>query len=399
MLIRNKFDNRGGARPGAGRKRARSAAPGEDGGGPRVAGQAPIRQAPQVEAPALQQPEDGEIAVENAGDHQANAVAGDPNENRPVAAIVPQTPPPDDEANGSGQQLEQVDAEPRFFAPDLQAHVDHGPPTEEEEEDEEVDEVDENFDEEPGLHQSTKDGIVEKYLRATVADIKIQFKNSTGDFYKQVTERGDMWHRPPDPTFDVWKKARAFRPDIRPDAFYYPDIFVWVPDMVFPGFVVNCMKCGCEAKDRGWSDARRVIGLHRHYYLLTRRHTCNHCNEDFRPTSPGYLATLPRHLQYLFPAVLTKRSAIDRLIVEQLGSFLDSGMPSNAIASMIRENHRRFYTETAVQYYSVVIDASAMPKQGEKIDNKTVPRFSPFDDRAGYNGFSPSGKLFRLLTL
>lgn len=356
MSTRNPFETRGGSRYKSGRKLKRARTDdGDDDDQPTA--QAAILPAP----PGVIRPA---------------------HDDAPVRSL-------DDEVEEDDEDGE-VHAEPGFFAPELQAHADNAPPP-----DDEIGDVDENFDDDPALNDTNQVGIVERYLGAAVAVIKRELEKKNGGFYQQVTERGDMLHRPPNPVAALWKKIiKDRKTDVSPDPFYYPDIFVWVPELVFPGFKVNCMKCNREANNHGWSDVRRVIGLHRNYYLLTRRHTCKHCEEDFRPTTPGYIQTLPRHIQFMFPAVLTKRSAIDRLIVEQLDSFVDSGMPSNAIASMIRENHRRFYTETAVQYYSVILDAcefQATQPFGPRIDKKSVARFSGFQDSTGYNGFAPSG--------
>jgi hypothetical protein len=356
--------------PNKRQKKTQSPAPVEHNNDPQDMPEEPIQQLPGE--PAKQQVEPPEAAEKDGA---------------PLEAEQPQ------EQQQNVQPEQEDTPEP---ARTFMGHVDVDPEPVVEEGD-----VDEKYDDLPAFTIPPKDvGVIGPYLEATIVELKRQLDEKEGPFYTQVVERGDMWHRPPDPSPIIWNKIikeQAIATTINPDMYYHPEICVWDPQLMYPGFKVNCIKCKREASQNGWSSPRRVIGLHRNYYLLFRRYDCKSCKLDFRPSTSGFLNTLPRHIQHSFPATLTKRSAIDQTIVDMLDSFVDGGMPSQTIASTLSENHRRHHSVLWRNYLSVIVDAHDYAKmqirKNGPFDSTKVGRFSAFDDPKGYNGFAPSGKI------
>ena len=64
---------------------------------------------------------------------------------------------------------------------------------------------------------------------------------------------------------------------------YYRDMKLWLPDVQWGReSMPNCPTCGenRHVGAHGFRDnrvARRIIGLEDHYYMMSRRYICHHC--------------------------------------------------------------------------------------------------------------------------
>ena len=99
---------------------------------------------------------------------------------------------------------------------------------------------------------------------------------------------------------------------------YYQDVHVWLPDEEF-GMSPPCYS--------GKPPARCVIGLISHYFLMTRRYICHHCEKvdiDPKPkyTFCGYneesVEHLPRRHGLELPVLLTHKLVIDKQLISMM---------------------------------------------------------------------------------
>ena len=101
--------------------------------------------------------------------------------------------------------------------------------------------------------------------------------------------------------------------------------------------------------------ARRIVGLNVNYYIMSRRYICHDCkfqhittvNElndvnrtNLKPyTFTAYnsrsLALYPFGYGDKFPAFLTWRSGVDKVVIDLMRSLFDKGLRPKAFASML----------------------------------------------------------------
>ena len=65
----------------------------------------------------------------------------------------------------------------------------------------------------------------------------------------------------------------------------------------------------------------------------------------FSPWHPEVLRQLPRDLLMLFPAIIFRRSAVDKKIATRIEQALMRGVGLKAVADDIRENHLLHFHE------------------------------------------------------
>jgi hypothetical protein len=218
--------------------------------------------------------------------------------------------------------------------------------------------------------------------------LKSQLDRYEKDIERRFATDG-FWIRAPPP---VSRVLRSPKPS--PSPFYATDIFVWMPDRQL-GFDIPCPSCGkLETIGHGKSDFRRVIGLDRHYFLVSSRRRCNACSASFLLHDRKVIASLPTFVQSDFPAWLTHRSGLDITVVQLMRSCFNSSMGPSSFAELLRENHTRRYHHLCRHYYSIL--HKRMERQFNMGDisrhlfNHSFESFSTFSDSKGYNGYLPS---------
>lgn len=261
-----------------------------------------------------------------------------------------------------------------------------------------------------------------KELEKLAQSVRLALKNQGG------------WLIPDDPLATVTNMVRSGNSLPKPDPFYLSKVFIWDPKTLY-GVDVYCPNCKSPARLKGWANhPRKVYGLHEPYYLLSRRYCCSTGNclsknstqdsdsdrEDqggsdvftsrdsksspktfsFLASSDAILSQMPDHLQIAFPAVLSKRSGLDKKVLHEHRIGADCSQGPEALASKIREYYCQSYHSKFTQYMSLVYAILGRQKRlrqlpiGEKRILPTrdnIPIFSTFKDVTGYNGSSPSG--------
>lgn len=154
--------------------------------------------------------------------------------------------------------------------------------------------------------------------------------------------RSTLWVAQPEhPEFTL--KALGDLPS--PETYFLQPIGFWLPDQIW-GVRPFCPDCrgNSSVEARGWVTApRRVLGLHSHWYLDTRRYYCGGCKKTFCATDPGSIESMPPWIQARFGVLITRRCAIDdtltRFIVDQFNALSVS-----AITVRINQwHHETFY--------------------------------------------------------
>ena len=120
----------------------------------------------------------------------------------------------------------------------------------------------------------------------------------------------------------------------------------------------------------GWNPQNRTVhGEHFNYLLIGKIYSCKACRAassgkgkgkagsggaggpgagrripyKFAPWHPGVLKLLPRDLLELFPAVILRRSAVDKKLMTRVEQTLVSPIGLKTLADHVKENHLRHY--------------------------------------------------------
>ena len=129
--------------------------------------------------------------------------------------------------------------------------------------------------------------------------------------------------------------------------------------LVANGLVTSQVVCD------GWDpQTRTVYGEHFNYQLIGKQYFCKACRAKssgkgkgkagshgarsntgykFAPWHPGVLKLLPRDLVELFPAVILRRSAVDKKLMTRVEQTLVSSMGLQTLADHVKENHLRHF--------------------------------------------------------
>jgi len=240
--------------------------------------------------------------------------------------------------------------------------------------------------------------------------------------------------------------------------YYFRDIKVWLPDVQF-GNEKGTPPCGCcgsaaNVVIHGFRDnhyGRRVLSLHGHYFVISRRYKCTECEKEaqelrsaavraakaaglgvvgadddggdddggddedpnlddddaeeereggqahVRRKAPSYtfMAHDARSLQLLphgygndFPAVLTWRAGVDKSIVDLLRPLSDKGVRHAAISDILLELHTKAYWRT----YEKREHLLALKMESGLHSVGDFPMFSTFQDPSKYAGAVPTGR-------
>lgn len=132
---------------------------------------------------------------------------------------------------------------------------------------------------------------------------------------------------------------------------------------------------------------------------MTRRYICHHCSEKnknvrracaFRGYTLRSLKALPNNLHLNFPAILTYRIGIDKLLVDLMRSLFDGGIKPNRFRQIINELHHKEHMRLAITHESKRknIDSYFRSNQNEH------KLFSSFYDKKHYNSFVPTRQFF-----
>ncbi|KAJ7852387.1 hypothetical protein B0H14DRAFT_3137162 [Mycena olivaceomarginata] len=187
--------------------------------------------------------------------------------------------------------------------------------------------------------------------------------------------RGDFYWRPPHPVFSLQREFGS-----NPDMVYWRDVFVWLPHLL-PGF--NDKRI-----------ARCIRSMPADFFLLTNRFVCDEqrdnnpgCGKNYQGSDPDMIAQLPRFVQVAFPAYISARGAISKLMMSQMANTFAACFGPAPFAALVSEIQYRSHADRELMYLAAA----------EFYGQSEVPPFSAFNDRNGYAGSPPSTPYLKAL--
>ncbi|KAK7019948.1 hypothetical protein R3P38DRAFT_2536008 [Favolaschia claudopus] len=201
--------------------------------------------------------------------------------------------------------------------------------------------------------------------------------------------RGHFFDRPAHPVFALHNSMKGA--GLNPRDLYLRDVFIWLPYLL-PGCPKRFL-CACGAalsRNAGFNDdpiARRVRHIPDDFFLFTNRFVCDGrrlnepgCGTSWQGTDPHVLAQLPRHVQVAFPAYISPRGAISKLMVRLMRNSFSHRLGAAPFAEMVAEVQYLSHADSELMYTAA---ANSYGQTG-------LTRFSAFDDPKGYAGSPPS---------
>ena len=214
------------------------------------------------------------------------------------------------------------------------------------------------------------------------------------------------------------------------DGSYYRDVKIWLPDVQWgKDCTPVCPNCdtNCNVSFHAWRSnhyGRKIIGMKENYFTLSRRYKCSKCYEDHikwksdiqrvateqgariefvgdeQAQSKNYtfMAWNSRSLQMMpysygekFPAVLSHRSGLDKLVVDLMRPLFDKGVRPEALSNVLLELHSKQYTTYFIEREQALQKSrTGMGAGGNAAINNEM--FSEFSDKAKYDGTVPTGR-------
>ncbi|KAI8983661.1 hypothetical protein BDB01DRAFT_835291 [Pilobolus umbonatus] len=147
-----------------------------------------------------------------------------------------------------------------------------------------------------------------------------------------------------------------------PDNLYEPDVFIWLPHLLFGrGFKkIACPECRSDKITiKGYNDepfARRIICEEKSFYLMTIRYKCNnfspstYTKETFQGTDEKVIRQLYPNAQRLFPAVLSPRSGFSKRLLESIRRDIQFSNGPDRILKKLAEKHHKRFNELQLTY-------------------------------------------------
>ncbi|XXQ30672.1 protein of unknown function (DUF6729) [Plasmodiophora brassicae] len=188
---------------------------------------------------------------------------------------------------------------------------------------------------------------------------------------------------------------------INPDAFYHPNVFVWLPDQLCPDLTIACPTCGStgDLESIGWS-SRRIIDIDTSMFILAREFKCLCCARAlpdridagmFTTCDPSYLKSLPTDLQAAFPAIMVqgKVGGLSRRAVGFIQAAARANQTLDQIRNVLLDMHMSRYVQRKSAFEAGAAQAIQRTDHGDGTGAAPPRFFSKFEDQAGYAGFVP----------
>lgn len=268
--------------------------------------------------------------------------------------------------------------------------------------------------------------IMQKYLRA----IQIQLqKELSQDFVGHTWLRDDIlkendWWIPKHKFRRVCGKLNVHFADDEMEQPYFRDVYVWLPDERWgKPCMPACPTCkvNTAVRNNGFHNkhfGRRIVALDHDYYCLSRRYRCNKCEmnakelkkkvEDAAKENPHLeiqmtekksferqytfmawntttLALYPHGYGSEFPAFLTYKAGVDRLIIDLMRPLFDKGLRPHSLADTILELHAKTYHRECLKHEMEIAKKRHLLQQNK-------PMLSEFADKSKYNGLVPTSR-------
>jgi hypothetical protein len=270
----------------------------------------------------------------------------------------------------------------------------------------------EQFDEEGANDIDFKESVMMEYCSAIQKQLQLEFKKKQGKqairtFLRQELQRNNYVL----PRHRAQYYCRQLNLKFH-EIGYYHDINVWLPHEQWgETFMPPCKNCKCARNvcQHSWPKhpARRVFTATGCYYVMTRRFACNACIEDAKSvdvksekpsqTFMGWDSDSLAHMAYgrgeRFPAILSRKSAVDKDVLNLLRAVMNRGVRPETFSDILKELH-------SIKYFGEMIDREYRLASGEAKNNGETSAcrgslFSHFSDRKKYNGAIPTGRYFQ----
>lgn len=132
------------------------------------------------------------------------------------------------------------------------------------------------------------------------------------------------------------------------------------------------------------------------FYMLTSRFVCSKSDKhNYTGYDSDLIQQLPLRVQSDFPALLTLKSGISKLLVNLIRPLMQNSVGPGRIHKVLRENHRLRYDELYFQYLDAAYDFQHSLDERQKRFSfgyapDKIADFSEFEDSIGYSGSVPS---------
>lgn len=191
-------------------------------------------------------------------------------------------------------------------------------------------------------------------------------------------------------------------------AAYYRKVVVWIPDMRWGNECTPaCPSCLSNRNVRSFGFnsnhyGRKIVGLTENYYAISKRYVCRACekknkesaDEKIQYTHMGWNQASLTHMPYgygdEFPAFLTHKSGLDKLIIKMMRPMMDKGYRANATSDLLLELHTDTYTQYQKRYEFDVMKAKRNPLTVHETHVDVNEMFSSFEDKERYSGQVPT---------
>ncbi|KAG2191844.1 hypothetical protein INT47_009991, partial [Mucor saturninus] len=225
----------------------------------------------------------------------------------------------------------------------------------------------------------------ESYVNTYLANLQERLKGKKPDEYLN----GTFWVHPRNPYFMLEKSNKD------PCDLYTPRVFLWFPHHLVKN--LKCPVCEVNISVKGFNKkprARRIIDVNDCFYLMTMRYKCRNKDKThtFDGCNPALVRQLPLNLQAEFPAVLTHRSGLSKVLCKLMRPLFQHGIGPHRMAKVLRVMHTEKYDELQLQYYATLDSETENLSILSMLQPKNYPEFSKFGDKMKYNGYVPSAK-------
>ncbi|KAI7887063.1 uncharacterized protein EV154DRAFT_485029 [Mucor mucedo] len=203
----------------------------------------------------------------------------------------------------------------------------------------------------------------------------------TNEGYPSEYNNGTFWIEPMMTFFALQSKKEI-------NYLYRPRVFLWIPHLLLNKGLgrLRCTKNNCNKKleTKGYNKkphARRIVDMFR---------CCDSkCGASYNAHDPEIIEQLPLELQVEFPAVLSHRGGISKVIADLLRPCIQNSVGPERFQKILRELHVLHHDRIELQY----LLSEYKKRNGISQYFATSPpeRFSSFNDQKKYAGFVPTG--------
>lgn len=291
-----------------------------------------------------------------------------------------------------------------------------------------------DIDEDDSLHLNDEDqylenddgGVQQEYVKSIQMRLRdeVSTKNNscTDRWLLAHLEANDWWIRKENMLYFVKKLGLR-----RSYAAYYRDVYVWLPDIRWGKVCVPCCP-SCKSNEyvgnNGFQDkhfGRLIIGLKENYYTISRRYICYACQtkskdvesavdqafalnehvsvektiDKVQYTFMGWnkhsLPLFPFGYGLEFPALLTWKAGVDKVVVDMMRPLFDKGLKPESFSNMLLELHTAEFGIKSLKHEYEIRERKSQHRLATASNEKFEP-LGDFADKLKYRGVVPTGR-------